>query len=196
MATQQERRHATRRRLLDAALTLFRDQGVGATNTEAILRAAGVSRGALYHHFESKDELVAAVYEEQAAASIERATRPKRVDRPALDWLLEGCLAWMDDASRPDVARILLEEGPAALGWDRCRQIEDRHGLARIRTALQFAVEAGEIHLESVDLLARMLSAALGEAAIALARAHDRAGVRAEAETALRGMVAGLKVST
>ncbi|QPP05229.1 TetR/AcrR family transcriptional regulator [Streptomyces bathyalis] len=194
MATQKERRRATRRRLLDTARELFAIEGIEDTSTEAVLEAAGTSRGAMYHHFASRDDLVAAVYEEVAAEAVDRAR--DRLDRDAapLERLVAGSLAWLDEASRPEVARILVEDGPAALGWERCRQIEERYSLGAITTELRTAAQAGAMELDSADVTARLLSAALAEAVLVMTHAQDRdrAANRRAVEAVVRSLLSGL----
>ncbi|MFE3329775.1 TetR/AcrR family transcriptional regulator [Streptomyces sp. NPDC059176] len=191
MATQEERRRITRRKIMDAARDLFVRRGIEATTTEALLGAAGVSRGAMYHHFDSREDLVAAVYEEEAAAAIARAAdgMPEGASR---ERLITGCLAWLDQVSQPETARILIEDGPAALGWRRCRRIEEQYSLGRVRAELQRAVDTGEIRVASVELTARLMNAVVGEAALVVVGANDRAKVRADVEATLRALLSGL----
>ncbi|MFF3247139.1 TetR/AcrR family transcriptional regulator [Streptomyces sp. NPDC002870] len=192
MATQEERRRVTRRRIVDAARDLFLRQGIEATSTEALLEAAGVSRGAMYHHFASRNDIVATVYEEEASAAIARAVDRMPEGASAPERLVTGCLAWLDEVSSPEVARLLIEDGPAALGWQRCRQIEERYSLGRVRAELETAVGTAETRVPSVRLAARLLNAALGEAALIMTGAADRAAVRSDIETTLRALVSGL----
>jgi AcrR family transcriptional regulator len=167
MATQAARRAATRTRLIGAARGLFVDHGYEATSTAAILAAAGVSRGALYHHFPGKQELFAAVFEQVSREAIARAVAAARPGASPLATLVTSCLAWLREARRPEVAAILLTQGPRALGWQRAREIENGTSLALMQRGLQSAVDAGEIEVESVELAARLLNAVLAEAALA-----------------------------
>ncbi|GFH37276.1 TetR/AcrR family transcriptional regulator [Streptomyces pacificus] len=192
MATQEERKRATRRKIMDAAGDLFAHRGIEATTTEALLSAAGVSRGAMYHHFDSREDLVAAVYEEEAAAAIARAAAREPGGLSARERLLAGCLAWLDEVSRPGVARILIEDGPAALGWRRCRRIEEQYSLGRLTAALRWAVDTGEIRVASVELTARLMNAVLAEAALIVIAVNDQAEVRADVEATLRALLSGL----
>ncbi|MEV6317939.1 TetR/AcrR family transcriptional regulator [Streptomyces sp. NPDC051776] len=194
MATQAERRNATRRKILDAARDLFARQGIDATSTEALLKAAGVSRGAMYHHFASREDLVAAVYEEEAAAAIARAADRVPDDATALERLVAGSLAWLEEVSRPEVARIVVEDGPAALGWRRCRQIEERYSLGEVGGALRRAAEAGEIRVDSVEVTARLINAVLGEAVLVMIGARPGADDRTSVESTLRALLTGLAV--
>jgi len=208
MATQAERRETTRARLVDAAFRLFVRSGYEATSTQEILARAAVSRGALYHHFPTKQDLFEAVFEAVSAGAIERAGERSARARAATDSPLEqltaGCLAWLREAREPTVGAILLDQGPKVLGWLRAREIENRHSLAVMKAALEKAAAAGEIAPVSIDLTAGILNAALAEAA--LASLHDGvhrgvagAGARVgepigpkKIEKTIRDLIAGL----
>jgi AcrR family transcriptional regulator len=189
MATQAERRAATRSRLLDAAEALFVDQGYESTSTEQILAAAAVSRGGLYHHFANKRELFEAVFSRVSDAAIARAARDVDPARSPLEALVEACLAWLREACRPEVAAILIDQGPAVLGWKRARDLEAKTSLALMTRGLTRALAAGEIEVGSVSLTARLLNAVLAEAA--LSALHEGA-VATEIEASIRQWVGGL----
>jgi AcrR family transcriptional regulator len=188
MATQAERRAATRSRLLDAAETLFVDRGYEGTSTQQILAAAGVSRGGLYHHFANKRELFEAVFSRVSDAALARAARGVEGSSP-LEGLIAGCLAWLREARRPEVAAILLDQGPAVLGWKRARDLEAQTSLGLMMRGLTRAVAAGELSVPSLPLAARLLNAALAEAA--LSALHEGADATAT-EATIRQWIGGL----
>ena len=191
MPTQEERREATRARILDAAHRLLHDEGVSGTTTRAVLDAAGVSRGAMYHHFASHEDLLAAVYEREASGAIERAmTRVRPSGSPLAD-LEAACLAWLDEVAKPRVARVLVIEGPRALGLERCREIESEYSMGRMRAGLAAARDAQEIHVLSLDLALRVLNAALTEAAVSIVTARRKGQARRAAGEMVRQVLAG-----
>jgi AcrR family transcriptional regulator len=195
MATQRERRETTRSRLIESAFQHFAERGFEATHTEAILEAAGVSRGALYHHFESKQVLFAAVFEHVSSLTIDRALHRGVSGQTPLEALVLGCLAWLREARRPEVASILLDQGPQVLGWVRAREIENRYSLGVMKRSVQAAVDAGELHVASVELTAGVLNAALAE--LALATLHARGKTKAAlVEQTARELVSGLALTT
>ncbi len=190
MATQAERREATRSRLVEAAHRLFVAQGYEGTPTEAVLAAAGLSRGALYHHFPSKRELFAAVFDRVASEAIARILPGGRSKDSPTEALIAGCVGWLSQARRPEVATILLDQGPQVLGWQRAREIENRYSLGLMTRAVRAAVEAGELDVVSVDLAARLINAALAE--IALATLDERLKIRPRvAAAAVRQLIEG-----
>lgn len=166
MASQSERREATRAALIDAARRSFLENGFEATSTEAVLAGAGVSKGALYHHFQSKTDLLAEVFAavtHETLAAAQSAAAGAGSPREALARSLK---AWLRAALEPEPRRILLETGPAVLGLYRAREIEDAVTQPPVRAAIRRAVEAGEARCSDIDLTARLLNAAISELAL------------------------------
>ena len=190
MATQAERRTATRLAILEAARSLFANQGYEATSVSDILDAAALSRGAMYHHFKSKEDVFAAVFVQTSSDAIRQAaTRVSAALSPRAS-LVAGCLGWLDAVDDPKMRQILLVDGPVALGWERARLLEEATSLGVMRACIRRAVPAGRLDAASVDLAARFLSAALTEAALGLGR-RDRAKRRRTGEL-LTAMINGL----
>lgn len=168
MATQQERRELTRANLIATARSLLIHEGVKGTTTREILDTAQVSRGAMYHHFKSHEDLIAEVFSEESKGAIDRALQKRKSNQSPIDELAETCLAWLDEIVDAEVARIIVIEGPKAIGWARCRKIEEQHSLKQLGLWLQAACDNGEIDIPSVTLTANMINALLTEAALAI----------------------------
>jgi AcrR family transcriptional regulator len=180
--TQSERSEATRTALIAAARRLFAERGYAGVGTEEIVKAAGVTRGALYHHFPGKRELFDAVYEQLeielaqriAAGALEaNAASPLEAMRAGAKMLLDACV-------EPEVQRIALLDGPSVLGWDRWREIGAAHGLGLIEATLRAAMEAEAIAEQPLRPLAHVLMGALDEAALLVARAEQPEQMRTE----------------
>jgi AcrR family transcriptional regulator len=191
---QAERSETTRAALVGAARGLFAERGYSGVGTEEIVRNAGVTRGALYHHFAGKRELFAAVYEQIEAELAERiaagalqtgAAAPLTAMRKGTEILLDAC-------TEPEVQQIALLDGPSVLGWDRWREIAGRYGLGLIEATLQAAIEAGAIDRQPVRPLAHVLMGALDEAAMLVARAEDPGLARAEVGRTIDALLAAL----
>lgn len=187
MATQAERRAATRKKILDSARRLFIEDGYEATTIGAVLGEAGVSRGALYHHFSSKEALAEALFETTSRDAIDRGSRAVTPGLTATETLIGGCLGWLDQACRADVAAILFDLGPTAIGWARCREIENAHSLRVLRHSIDRAVAADELSPPSVELAAITLNAVLAELALALV--HDPGTSRTDVDEVVRATV-------
>ena len=191
--TQSERSAATRAALVAAARELFAERGYAGVGTEEIVRAAGVTRGALYHHYDGKRELLEAVYEQIEREITERIASEALSGPDPVDALRAGAGAFLDHCLEPEVQRIVLLDAPAVLGWERWRDIGARYGLGLIEAALGAAMESGEIAPAPVKPLAHVLMGALDEAAMVVARAEDPVAARDEMETVLGGILDGLR---
>ncbi len=163
------RTEATRGALLDAARRLFAEKGFADTGTPEIVAAAGVTRGALYHHFPDKLELFRGVVEREARRVAEEIARETfELDSP-LDGLLRGADAYFEAMSRPGRARLLLLEGPAVLGVSDMDEIDRRTGRSELREGLALVLGARGENDRALDALAAVLSAAFDKAALAIA---------------------------
>ncbi|HEY7949988.1 MAG TPA: TetR family transcriptional regulator [Solirubrobacterales bacterium] len=192
--TQTERSEATRAALIEAARGLFAERGYAGVGTEEIVRVAGVTRGALYHHFDGKLELFAAVYERieaELAEQIAVGALAANADSP-LEAMRAGAEMFLAACTEPEAQRIVLLDGPSVLGWDRWRAIAAEHGLGLIEASLQAAIDAGAIKPQPVRALAHVLMGALDEAAMLVARADDPEAARAEVKAALDLLLDGL----
>jgi AcrR family transcriptional regulator len=189
--SQRERSHATRATLVATARQLFAERGYAQVPAAEIVTSAGVTRGALYHHFAGKPELFRAVLEElesemtaEIAAAI--AAAPDRTPG-----MVVGLGRFLDVCQRPDVTRIALTDAPTVLGWQTWREIEARHGLGVITQNLQAAAGEGRLAPVQVPVLAQLVLSALIEAALLIAHAADPKAARADAEQALHALLSG-----
>lgn len=167
MASQSERRQSTRAALIAAARASFVEQGFDATSTEAVLARAGVSKGALYHHFTSKVDLLAAVFEAVSRELVAQAQAAMTAEMPAPLGLGLTLKAWLRAVMEVEPRRIILETGPAVLGFARAREIEEGIALVPMRRGITRAVEQGLVTCADPDLAARLLNATVYELALA-----------------------------
>lgn len=183
--SQPERAATTRAALLDAGRALFTEYGAAHVSTEQIVAAAGVTRGALYHHFRDRDDLFRAVFEQLEAGLAEELGPVLDGSEPA-----NALAAFLDVCERPEVRRIALTDAPAVLGWQQWREIEMRHGLGMIVTRMEALAEAGAPLAAPPAVLAPMLFSATLEGALLIAAADDPRRVRAEVEHTLGVLLA------
>lgn len=174
MSRKVEQGQATRQELVTVATKLFAKQGYDGTSIEAVLAAAEVSRGALYHHFASKDALFEAVLEDVEAGIAETIVRSARRATDPVGVLRAGCRAWLRVAEDPAAHQIALVDAPAVVGWQRWREIDERHAFGLLKRALEAVAAMGRLRADVVDVMAHMLLAALLEVALVIARAPDR----------------------
>ena len=177
--TQAERAAETREALIAAARPLFAEHGFNEVALETIVRAAGVTRGALYHHFADKTELFAAVFERvegEVAARMGDAIAVAGQTDP-LEVMKLGAGFWLDACSDPEVQRIVLVDAPAVLGSSRWSEIGNRYNIGLVRGLLTNAIEIGRIPPQPVEATALTMLGAMREATLYIARAeqHDQA---------------------
>jgi AcrR family transcriptional regulator len=184
-----EQAEQTRRRLIKVATGLFAVRGYEDTPIEEVLRVAGVSKGALYHHFPNKEALFEAVFREQCARSMDHIKKAAVEATDPLDMLRSGCQAWLDMTMDPSVRRITLIDGPGVLGWQRWREIDQEHYVGLVKHALEAATEAGQIRAQNIDLMAHLACAMLGEAAMLIAQAQDPVAARQDAGLAVNRLI-------
>lgn len=187
--TQEERREATKRALIAAARQQFAENGYAATNTPAIAEAAGVTRGALYHHFADKQALFRAVVEdEHALLALAINTAAEAEDEPGpVRALIEGGDAYLAAMQDPGRRRILLIDAPAVIDRDTLDAINSRFGLKTLVHGVEAAVAAGAIRDLPILPLAQLLDALFDRAALAPAEQLP------DYRKAIKALIRGLK---
>lgn len=187
MPTQEQRRAEMRVRLMAAARKVFVSRGFDDASTEMILAEADVSKGALYHHFASKRDLFAAVFEAVSSESVSRAGSEAKINATPSERFAESCFRWLKAVEAGEARAILIDQGPRVLGFARAREIEDANSFAAMRAA---AAAHGSPASKATDISIRLLNAALGE--LALLRARDGAPSDAEARRLIRTLINAL----
>ena len=186
-----ERTEATRALLIDAARTLFVEKGYADTGTPEIVAAAGVTRGALYHHFADKQALLRAVVERESRSVAEEIERAAPEALAPLDALVAGGEAFVFAMAEPGRTRLLLLDGPAVLGRGTMDAIDLEMGAMRsLRVGLALAMRAGAIDPLPLDALTVQLSAVFDRAALAVASGADAGDQR----KVIRAIIEGLRV--
>jgi AcrR family transcriptional regulator len=176
--TQAERRATTRGALLAAGRELFAEKGYANTPREEIVDRAGVTRGALHHHFGRKLDLFLAVFEELEEEIGVRVMTAAVAGADPMAQLRLGCQAFLDAALDPAVQRIVVLDAPAVLGWEAWREVEARHGLGLVTQGIREVMAAGQIEQQPAEPLGHIVLAALNEAALLVAGADDPIATR------------------
>ena len=191
--TQRERTEATTAQLLDAARRLFAADGYQATSLDDVVRAAGVTKGALYHHFGGKRELFRAVFERETRELARTSSEAYHRKRDPWDGFYEGCRAFVEASLDPGVQRIALLDAPAVLGWETVREVEANYTLAMMQNGVRAAIERGRIAPRAEEPLAHLLFGALCEGAMMVARAEDPRAAGRELLREVRALLASLE---
>jgi AcrR family transcriptional regulator len=194
MATQAERREKTQTAIVNAATRIFGERGFAATTMDDIAAGARVAKGAVYHHFPTKEALFEAVFEQVSLELVSDLDRISRAEKDALAAMAAGTQAYFAACSNEATGQIILRDGPAVLGWERWREIDAKHFGGKFPRALEAAMDAGLIARQPVEPLARLLLGAVTEAAVACASGGDIAKVGAEYARAFRSLLDALRV--
>jgi AcrR family transcriptional regulator len=187
---------ATKQRLERVARDLFAERGFAEVSAEELVAKAHVTRGALYHHYNGKEGLLAAVVEALMQELHETIVRESASQTDTLEALERGMAVFLKVCSEPGVQRILLIDAPAILGWAKWREMDAKYGFGLIKQALTAAMKAGALRRQEVGLLAHILLGALSEAAMVIARSPYPAKARKDAERALASVLAGWRRET
>ena len=191
MATQKERSDSTKTQLLRAFRASCLARGYDATTTQVVLDATGLSKGAMYHHFRSKSDMMEALYAQESRQAFTDASADT-LDHPSPVARLAGiCVSWIKAVQDPSVSKILFDIGPYALGHTRARQIEDTLALKEISTLLTQAQSAGEIIDCDIQLNAAFLNAMVAEASLHALRTNE--DVTQTLEHGVKALLSGLK---
>ena len=180
-----ERSEETREALIAAARELFGERGFAAVGTEEIARSARLTRGALYHHFESKEDLFRAVYEAVERDLVAQIAATAVAAGDPVEALRAGARAFLDACEDPTVRRIALIDSPSVLGWEQWREIGMKYGLGLVQATLEAAMEAGLIERQPVRPLAHLLLGSIDEAGMLVARADDGGQTKREVAAAI-----------
>jgi AcrR family transcriptional regulator len=199
MARQAERRQATRRAILTAATELFGRQGFAATSMDQIVQAAGVAKGAIYHHYPTKVSLFEAVFRDTShalAADLAKASLNEAAARSmdTLTAISHGVRAYFAACAEGPVGRIILKDGPAVLGWRRWREIDAEHFGGIFPATLRSAMASGLMRTQPVEPLAQLLLGAATEAAVACHASDDPAATGEAYAQAFEDLLEGLRI--
>jgi AcrR family transcriptional regulator len=191
--TKAGQREATTRALMLEARRQFASKGYANVSLAGIVEAAGVTKGALYHHFTGKEDLFRAVLREvqhEVAARIATAA-------PGGDsWsqLIAGCEMFLRASTEPEIQQIMLIDAPAVLGWGTWREIDASTSMQQLEHVLTELMKQRVIHRQPVAPLVHLLSGAMNEAALWLAHSDNREQDLAQTMTVLTGMLDALRV--
>ena len=194
MAKQAERRAATTEAILRAGRRLFGERGFAAATMDDIAEAADIAKGAVYHHFKTKEAVFEAVFEQVSGDLVQDIHRAVRSEKDVLAAIVAGTQHYFAACAKGPTGRIILRDGPAVLGWERWREIDARHFGGKFPRALTVAMDAGLIARQPVEPLARLLLGAVTEAAVACAGRSDVLKAGSEYSRAFKSLVEALRL--
>jgi AcrR family transcriptional regulator len=193
--TQAERSESTQQLLISTGRRLFTERGFEATSTEELAREAGLTRGALYHHFDGKRALFQAVFELVEQEIHQRVLEAVGAADPAQPFWRVGVEAFLDGCMDPAAQRIVLLDAPSVLGWEAWREIDSSYFLGLMIALVNQGMDSGQFIRLPAEPIAQMLMGALTEAALSIARAQDVTTARAEFGAAAAALIEGLQTT-
>ncbi|MEU4230524.1 TetR/AcrR family transcriptional regulator [Nonomuraea sp. NPDC026600] len=162
-------REQTKRTLLRESRRLFASRGYGAVGLAEIVHAAAVTKGALYHHFDSKTDLFRAILQQVQQEVAQKVAATAQAHDDPWEQLTAGCRAFLTASTDPDVQQIMLIDAPAVLGWSEWRAMDESASAHHLAEALTTLIQQGTIAPQPVEPLTHLLSGAMNEAALWLA---------------------------
>ena len=186
---------STKRALVDVAEELFTEHGYAATSLDAIVAGARVTKGALYHHFSGKQALFEAVFERVEAEAARMIQKSFKGPRDPWEKALAGLRAFLDVVQEPRYRRIVIQEGPSVLGYERYREQEERSTFANVLEIVRGVLSAGPWALDEdmLQTFARIFFGAMSSAGESVSSAPDPVAAAARVETAIGFILAGFQ---
>ncbi|MEV0029454.1 TetR/AcrR family transcriptional regulator [Nocardia sp. NPDC050793] len=179
----------TRQTLLDTARRLFVERDYAKLSAEELVRAAGLTRGALYHHFDGKRGLFEAVFDELESQAAQRIREATATGSDPMEQAERGIEEFLDVCADADYRKIVLMDGPIALGWQRWRELDRQHLGGLVLDAARTLLADDLIKPYPAELLASALYGALTELSLTLTEVD---GGRPQAVDLMRDLLAGL----
>jgi AcrR family transcriptional regulator len=183
----------TRRILIKAARSLFGRRGYHSTGTHEIVEEAGVTRGALQHHFPRKEDLFLAVFQEVRKEWIDAATRGAHGKANRWERFRKDLKSFIRAATTPDVHRIVMLDGPSVLGWKTWREIHALDGLGVITEAIEDGIASGVIRPQPPEALVYLIIALIEEAALLVTYGEKSSERIARTEIALDTLLSNMR---
>lgn len=189
-----EQGEATREALIGSAIALFAEKGYADTSTTEIVARSQVTRGALYHHFPDKEHLFLAALEAVEEDIFDRVSAATAAEGPDLRTrICTGADAFLDACLERPVQRILLQEGPAVLGWARWQRLDNPRCSRRLLAdGIAAAIHTGVLPDQPAEPLTHLLYGALVQAGLVIAGSDDPKGTRVAMGRAMRGVLCSL----
>ena len=186
---------STRRALVDAAEGLFTEHGYAATSLDAIVAQANVTKGALYHHYSGKQALFEAVFERVESAGAASIQEALAGHQDPWQKALSGLHAFLEVVRQPSYSRIVIQDGPSVLGYERFREQEERSTFAIVLDIVREVLSSGDWalddHLEHT--FARIFFGALSSSGASVSTADDPDAAAERVELAIGFILSGLR---
>jgi AcrR family transcriptional regulator len=193
MSRRQEYSSSTRRALLDNAAELFAARGYAGTSLDEVVSAARVTKGALYHHYQGKLDLFQAVFDRCESNAVKRINSDVRRKKDPWDKALTAVASFLEVCQEPAYRRIVMQEGPVVLGFDRWRESEERSTYGLVHDLVHRVLRQYDIEGTLLETFTRIFYGAMSSAGIVVSEAEDPEQSSREVSTVISLMLAGLR---
>ena len=186
---------STRKALIDVAEDLFTAKGYAGASLDAIVAGARVTKGALYHHYSGKQALFEAVFERVESDAARRIQKALRTGKDPWKKASNGLRAFLEVVQEPRYRRIVIQDGPAVLGYERYREQEERSTFANVLDIVRSVLEAGGWTLDEkmLQTFARIFFGAMSSAGESVASSDEPAEAADRVESAIGFLLAGVQ---
>src|SRR3954447_6530284 len=157
---------STKRALVDVATRLFTEQGYAATSLDQVVAGARVTKGALYHHFSGKQAVFEASFEKIETDASARIRKALKGSRDPWEKALIGLRAFLEIVQDPAYQRVVIQEGPAILGYERFREQEERSSYGLVQDMVRDVLTDSSYDLsdEMLETFSRIFFGAMSAA--------------------------------
>jgi AcrR family transcriptional regulator len=193
------RSRATIEKLVEVAFAEFSQKGYANVATEIIVQKAGVTRGALYHHFEGKKALFFAVFQEAQKEIGRRIEKHAEAAQDPWNQLVAGCRAFLQAFTDPALQQIVVIDAPAVLDWNTYREVDESmpgSGFSLLKDGIEELLHHNLIRPLSKEALAHLLSGSMDEAAVWIARSDNPEQALVDAQCVMERLLSGLRISS
>ena len=184
---------STKRALVEVATELFTEQGYAGTSLDAIVSGAQVTKGALYHHFSGKQALFEAVFEKVEADASNTIGQAVRTTKDPWEKASVGLREFLSVVQEPAYRRVVIQEGPVVLGYERYREQEERSTFGIVQEIVASVLTSYDLEPSMVETFSRVFFGAMSAAGAAVSSAEDARRASAEVEAAIAFILAGLR---
>jgi AcrR family transcriptional regulator len=184
---------STKRALVEVATDLFTEHGYAGTSLDAIVAGAQVTKGALYHHFSGKQALFEAVFEKVEADASKSIGQAVRTTKDPWEKASVGLREFLSVVQEPAYRRVVIQEGPVVLGYERYREQEERSTFGIVQEIVASVLTSYDLEPSMVETFSRVFFGAMSAAGVAVSSAEDAQRASAEVEAAIAFILAGLR---
>lgn len=193
MKKTKEQANQTRKQLIEIATDLFTENGYSKVSLEDIVQAAQLTRGPIYHHFNSKKGLFYAVFEHAHQMIAEEISAVDEQHDDQLEQLIEGCKIFIETISKKNMYRILLVDGPSVLGWQTFRKFDRENSMKLLQNQIELLQDNGILQHTSSVALTHALSGAINEISIWVAEESDQKKAVEDSMVVIERIIQGFK---